>query len=435
MNTIAIDCGASFIKAALIKDSNIVKRIDRKTPPVKKNKDIFDISLIWGIKDTVLGIIDELSKEEMKVNLCISNEMHGFIITDLIGDPVIDYVSWQYEFGNICVDGTTGKEVLSKEEFNEDIMRTGMNVRGGLPSSNMWFLKNKKILPKETLYFYTLGDFLIRSIFVIEPFCHPSNAAATGIFDIVSGDWNKRLIDLVSENVVFPKIDEKNITLKRNDTEFNIFPCIGDYQAALLGAGVNDSSDLSFNLGTGAQVSVFADNLNFSKNYQILPYFNGRYLKRIPHLPSGRALNVYYRFFVDVLKHFEVQKSENEIWNIMIKSVEEADDACNMDCSLSFFENPIEDSVKGNITEIGEFDFTFSNLVRCVLDREARNFIWAAKELTRNDIEVRRIIFSGGIARKNEFIRKQILHEFENVKDIKIASDETLLGLYNYSLL
>ncbi len=435
MNTIAIDCGASFIKAALIKDSEIVKRIDKKTPPVKKNKDISEISLIWGIKDTVLEIIDELSRDETEVKLCISNEMHGFILTDSNGIPVIDYVSWQYEFGNIEIEGVTGKETLSKNEFCDDLKKTGMNVRGGLPSSNLWYFRNKKMLPNVTLYFYTLGDFLIRSIFDTEPYCHPSNAAATGLFDLVSGNWNKRLTDLVSENVIYPEIGEKTVSIKKNNTLFIIYPCIGDYQAALLGAGVNDAYDLSFNLGTGAQVSVFANELDFSKEYQILPYFKGRYLKRIPHLPSGRALNVYYRFFKDVLGHFGVKKTENEIWEIMINSVEEADNECKMDCSLSFFENPIENSVKGNITEIGEFDLTFSNLCECILKRESDNFIWAAKKLIPEGFEAKRIIFSGGIARKNNFIRNRITNEFDGVKDILIASDETLMGLYKYSLI
>lgn len=62
---------------------------------------------------------------------------------------------------------------------------------------------------------------------------------------------------------------------------------IADQQAALLGAGL-EPGWVSVNLATGCQVSVLSD--EFSTSVQTRPYFGGRFLHTVTHLPAGRLL-------------------------------------------------------------------------------------------------------------------------------------------------
>ena len=432
MTTITIDFGASFIKAATVLDGRIRKRKDKKTPVNSAEKDVRKPVKINEIVKAVRELLEELSEGEEEVNLCFSNEMHGFILMDENGLPYTDYISWQEEYGRIEISGESSYDILKREQYKEEIRNTGMFVRAGLPSANLLYLKRAGIVNSQTLSFLTLGDAIIKMLFGVNSVCHISNAAATGLYDLKERCWNRILSELIGENIIFPPVGNSVTDVVYKNVKYHIFPAIGDYQAALLGAGIERDTDISFNLGTGAQVSRLTEGLAFSEKYQILPFFYGKYIKRIPHLPSGRALNVYYRFTHSVLKQYGIELEEEDIWSGILAAAECAQEN-NLSCSLSFFENPINRDVRGKIEEIGEYEFTFSNLMNCVFEQECRNFIWASEQIGEEEIPVTRIIFSGGIAKKISVIREGIIEYFGRQTETVIAENETLIGLYNYS--
>ena len=64
MNTITIDCGASFIKGAFFSDGVIQKKIQRHAPKVHIDTDIYSPVLIKGLLTMVREMILELGKDE-----------------------------------------------------------------------------------------------------------------------------------------------------------------------------------------------------------------------------------------------------------------------------------------------------------------------------------------------------------------------------------
>ena len=96
MNTITIDCGASFVKGALFKDDKIVKECSQKSPSVHRNEPLSEPIQITGIFGVVLKLIDELSDGLDSFHLCFSNEMHGFILCDAKLNPIIDFITVSY---------------------------------------------------------------------------------------------------------------------------------------------------------------------------------------------------------------------------------------------------------------------------------------------------------------------------------------------------
>ena len=293
MNTIAIDCGASFIKGALLSDGIIRKKIQYHAPEVHNDADIFSPVQIKEIFLMVRAMVLELGRDEKEVCLCISNEMHGFLLVCEDGTPLTDYISWQKEFGALEVKGISAMQILNKPELFQEVLRTGMSVRSGLPSCNLLYLYMKEMIPwkdGQRIVLYTLGDYILRELSGAEPMCHPTNAAATGLYDIVSKNWNEKLLQVVSENKVrFLKVGEEAVDFTLENIRIHAFPAIGDQQAALLGSGLVSEDTLSFNLGTGAQVGKLTEKPDCCKEYQIRPYFQEKYLKTVPHIPSGRA--------------------------------------------------------------------------------------------------------------------------------------------------
>lgn len=439
MHTVAIDCGASFIKGALIRDGRILTRMERSSPAVHGDGNFLEArqirELVPLVRQMVLALVGGGISE---IKLCLSNEMHGFLLAFEDGTPFTDYISWQKEFGSIPgMDGVSPMKMLAGTEYGEDILHTGMPLRAGLPSCNLLYLSMTGIL-KETdreLRFYTLGDYILRVLLGREPVCHPSNAAATGLYDLETGDWNRRLAVTAcgTGKVRFPKVGTDGVDGSIGKLRVHALPALGDQQAALLGSGLERGCTVSFNLGTGAQVSRLTRNAEYSEKWQIRPYFNGYFLKTIPHLPCGRALNVYVRFFQEVLSGFSAETDSERMWAGLLEMERKASGG-SLQCDLSFFENAVTGNTVGSITNMGEYSFTPGNLMRAVFTQMARNFIWAADRIETDEGRIREILFSGGVARKIPMIREQILSHYEaygNV-DVKVSQDETLLGLYVY---
>lgn len=433
MHTITIDCGASFIKGALFLEDKILKSTQRQAPLGQDGNNLLNPVQLAELIPLVENLIEELAMGIECFKLCISNEMHGFVLADKEGKPYTDYISWQKEYGNEPIEGVSSVEMLS-QELSQGILYSGMPARGGLPSSNLLYLKRKGLICKtaEELYFYTLGDYIIRVLSGCEPICHVTNAAATGLYDLNRLEWNDRLMDFVAlPHIKFPQVGTEPMEFSYRNHKVICMPAIGDQQAALLGAGVEKESDMSFNLGTGAQVSRLIKEKRFSSEYQTRPYFKGFYLMTVPHLPSGRALNVYFRFFKDVLKAFDIQKSDADIWNVLLRE-EGKCEASELQCDLSFFQTPLTDHRVGSIQNIGEYSLRTGSLIKAVIRQMGDNFIKVANRLEPNKAMVQRIVFSGGIAGRIESLRKHILYNYASDLPYVVAKEETMRGLNKY---
>ncbi len=87
----------------------------------------------------------------------------------------------------------------------------------------------------------------------------------------------------------------------------------------------------------------------------------------------------------------------------------------------------------GSISNITEHSLTVGNLMKAVFNQLANNFVIASKKLLNDDFPVKKILFSGGVARKIKSIRDRIIDTYK-VENYEIANDETLKGLFRYAL-
>lgn len=434
MNIIAIDCGASFIKAAKFQNGILVRQLQAQTP-----SETGGLRQIEQLLICVQGILQELTEGEKEVLLGISNEMHGFILAYEDGTAFTDYISWQNEYGGLRPNPSEAspREILEKRFGGVQLQNTGMPLRAGLPSCNLLYLNQIGALEQEQqpYCFYTLGDYILHRFAGKSLMTHPTNAAASGLYDLTQNNWNYEMISCCSgKNVIFPSVGVEGIDFRFGETQIHAFPAIGDQQAALLGAGLEDTKTLSFNLGTGGQVSMLAEFYEPEAGIQIRPYFENQYLRTIPHIPSGRALNVYIRFVRNLLWEFHVKMEDEMIWK-KILALEETVDATNLQCDLSFFENAITEQKTGGISQIGEFDLTISNLFHSVFQQMAQNYLRCAGKLTVAEKKVEKLLFSGGIARKISRIRDSITMHYSPDIPAVVAENETLIGIKRYLMM
>lgn len=423
MNIITIDCGASFIKASRFYENKIRNTIKIPTPPDN------DLNKLSKSIEIIYRIIEDLSNVGEELHLGFSNEMHGFVLTDINGKALTPYISWQKEYSeNSHFD-------INRKIEKSDIIKSGMPIKKGLPSVNLYHCLLKKNFDKNTsLYFYTLGDYYIRLLSGKQPYIHKSNAAATGLYDLESDKWNEKMINEIigKKNIIFPKIYTNQNTIKceiLNRTVY-LYPALGDQQAALYGSGLSDEKVLSLNFGTGAQMSVLLSAIEFSDNYQVRPYFKNKYIKTIPHIPSGRAINVYFNFIKEIIKAYN-NIPDNEIWDYINNEVlSNQKELLNVD--LSFFTNAITDSCKASISNIYEDGFTVGNLFESIYMQFIENINTIYNKLGKP--EINKIIISGGVINKNSYLKNKISELFNYINDIEYAQEETAKGIAKYIL-
>jgi xylulokinase len=137
---------------------------------------------------------------------------------------------------------------------------------------------------------------------------HTSDAASTGMFDVVNHDWHEEIIESVSvKGLTLPgHTSEVTVVGKSEDYKCLVFTPIGDQQSALLGIGLKDHQT-AFNVATGGQVARIMH--SYSPDVQVRPFYKGTSIVTKTHLPAGRALSYAIRLLSP-----EVTEQDSWIW-------------------------------------------------------------------------------------------------------------------------
>jgi len=422
MHYIGIDLGASFVKAArLDTTSGEISRIEKIPAPDHvagqgAGAKELDPEQVWA---AVRGLIKHVGTDWKIDGILVSNQMHGFIILDGTGKAVTRYITWQDQRGS---DQNNMASV--REAFGEDgLRRTGMPLLPGLPSLNLHHLCHHDGVKSGR--FLSLGDFICHRL-CGNVLVHRSNCAGSGLMDLKKDEWNTDALEAMKcSGFEMPDIASDFSPVGISD-EFDgaaVFAAIGDQQAALLGAMIDDG-DLSLNVGTGSQVSMLSHELVFGK-YQTRPFFSGDYLKTVTHIPAGRALNVIVAFSKDLISKVKgLETTDEEFW----RAYGQIDPSMgDLEVDLSFFTGSASGD-QGSICNIHEGKFTMSDVLAAGYRRMAQNY---------RDFSIRiggetasQIIVSGGLLSKNGALRQAIQENFHPLPLVQRYSEDTLVGLY-----
>lgn len=425
MKLITIDCGTSFIKTALMSldTGKVLKQSSKQTKNITETLNIIN------------EVLAEFKEFDTEFSVAISTEMHGYILVDYNGHALCDYVSWKDEWAlQEYGDGTYLDRIESVAGL--DVFKvSGMALKPGIASTNLFVMLDKdSSLMEQNAIFLTLGDYIIYYLTGIIPVMHPTNAAASGLYDLSGKKWNEPLIKALGYDFLkFPDVSEGQIVdVDIHSCKYHFYESLGDQQAALLGAGLAECDAVSYNLGTGSQVSVLNKKLTFNTSiYQTRPFFYGRYLNTIPHVPCGRALNVYINFCRELIHSYTGHDVDDKrLWDTLTECAGESEKS-DLELDMSFFANSVSDRTRGSIGNISEYNFMPGKLMRAAYEKMADNYYMVTEKLVDDNSKIHKLIFSGGIAARNPFLRECIAAGYENC-DVIVASNETFYGLWKY---
>jgi len=363
------------------------------------------------------------------VGLVMCGQMHGLVLTDDRGEPLSNIITWRDQRALEPHPSGSVFEQLWQAIGPEDRLALGNELRPGLPLCALFWMAARSELPAGATP-AALPDFVLAQLCQAAPACEPTIGAAQGALDLRSGDWHWPLLARLGlGDLRWPAIHD----LRRPVGELRIaeralpcYPAIGDQQCALLGAALAPG-ELSLNVATGSQVSLLRDRLT-SGDYQVRPFFDGRWLNTITHIPAGRALEALVRLLSELAEGHGAPIADP--WGYIARAVA-ATEETDLTIDLAFFASALGD--RGEIRNIHEGNLTIGHVFRAAFTRMAATYLECAQRLAPAR-DWRRLVFSGGLAQNLPILCELIVQRFGDAYRVCATPEDTLQGLLTLAL-
>ncbi|MCL5097082.1 MAG: FGGY family carbohydrate kinase [Candidatus Omnitrophica bacterium] len=431
---LGIDVGTSFIKGAVLDLEKLTLGPTRRLPFPHRIPDqpaSFHEVDPREIVAATRQLIEQLLEQAPDcAGLVMSGQMGGLILGTARGKPLSNYISWQDK--RVVLDHPSGGgsffDVMRQRMSEEDWRHLGREVRPGLPVSFLFWMAENKQLPEGRVFAFNLPDWVLANLCDCPPATHFTQGV--GALSLETLRWHEPVFaKLGYEQVRWPtlrEITEPVGVLEINSQRLTCYPPVGDHQCSLAGAFIG-FNELSLNVSTGSQASLLTPRWE-PGNYQTRPFFDGRFLNTITHLPAGRSMNLLVDLLTELAAAQKLQIKNP--WPYIAEEVEKAGET-DLGINLAFYPGPMGDH--GAITNIRETNLTVGNLFRAAFANMADSYLAAALRLSPKRAW-RNLLFSGGLALQSEFLRNLISKKLESEYRMCSSTEDALQGLLALAL-
>jgi sugar (pentulose or hexulose) kinase len=426
---IALDLGTSFIKAALVypQARRVAHLVRRPFPsPLPGRPALYvevDPAAVTALVRSLLAELAPLAPDCAGVVMC--GQMAGLVLTSSTGEALSNYISWRDQRLTLpAPGGGTYFDQLAERLTPEDRRQLGQEVRPGSSLSFLfWLAQARQLPPGGTAYVATLLEFVLAHLCAAPPVMEPTEAI--GLLNLETSDWHHGVLaQLGLTGLCWPALADFRTVVGHVAVDGRRLPCyaaVGDQQCALVGAGVGEA-ELALNISTGSQVSRPTPALALGP-YQTRPFFDGRFMNTITHIPAGRALNVLLALVTEL-------GGPADPWPAIHQAAVDVGET-DLAVDLAFFPSPV--GQRGAITNIHTDNLTVGHLFRAALRNMADNYQTCARRLApAQDWE--RLVYSGGLAHHLPLLRELIEARLPGPARVSAVAEDTLAGLLALTL-
>ena len=422
-NVLLIDYGASRIKSAFYSSINespvaIFESDGSYMKYGNSNKipnSFFSDSLITHL-DFYFSKINKLNlKQDVKIFLCC--EMHGFSLVNKNSTDEF-YYSWRFNHPN----SQSALQELRNKNFIE---KTKMIPRPGLPVVNILsdFLQNN-LNERSTLL--TLPQIICNNLGQHNNTACMTLLHSTGFFTGAGEKEDSHFITGYEFPINFPTVlrdyNEPLGFIHYRGYKYNIYFGFGDLQAAFFGSDIKDN-EILINIGTGSQIICNSKNKSTFEQEE-RPFFNNDKLKCITHIPAGRFLDSWSKFYnnLDVENNFWVELSLLDKIDFDIEYIEIDFNSFLSTESSSF------DIIQNRI--IKDNKLGYKDLLVSLIKSFANQYLYYLDGLVHKDSV---IVMGGGIPKKIPVLSDIIKADLD--REVRIIDDDedlTIKGLRDF---
>lgn len=430
---IALDLGTSSIKGAIIDlDRRCLSQM-RRVPfpqPLPGQPPLFceiDPGQIVAATRDVLAQLLALAPACAGIVVC--GQMGGLLLTSATGEPRANYLSWRDQrLLQPAPDGGTYWDQFRQRLTAAQRRELGQELQPGNPLSLLYWLRQQGYPLEADTVAAGLPDFVTANLCGAAPAVDAT--MPQGALNLETGDWHHAACaSLGLEDVPWPALRSFRHAVGRlslGGQSVPVYAPSGDHQCALAGAFLKEG-ELSLNISTGSQTSLLTRQFEPGQ-HQTRPFFDGRFLNTITHIPAGRALNVLLGLASELALAQGLPLGDP--WPAIQQAVAGVSDS-DLAVDLAFFPSPVGE--RGAISNIREGNLTLGQLFFGAFRNMADNYHACALRLSPEQTW-ERVVFSGGLAQKLERLREMILARFACPHRLYEGTEDTLIALLAQAL-
>ena len=244
-------------------------------------------SVLFRVRQVLDSLLDQCPDVH---SIGVTGQMHGILYVDADGNAVSPLYTWQ--------DGRGGLPLSQGKSACQLLGEKGARCAPGYGMGTHLYNLKMGLVPPEAQSFCTLADWLGMALTGRErPLLHQSQAAALGLYNSASRSFQEEIARSVEMNpALFPSVTGE-LSLLGEYRGVPVSVSLGDNQASFLGSVRRARQTLLVNVGTGAQISLYAERPFQAPGAESRPFLGSSCLLVGSTLCGGAAYAALEGFF------------------------------------------------------------------------------------------------------------------------------------------
>lgn len=244
-------------------------------------------SVLFRVRQVLDSLLDQCPDVAA---IGLTGQMHGILYVDGEGNALSPLYTWQ--------DGRGGLPLSQGKSACQLLGEKGARCAPGYGMGTHLYNLKMGLVPPEAQSFCTLADWLGVALTGRErPLLHQSQAAALGLYDSASRSFQEEIARSVGMNpALFPSVTGE-LSLLGEYRGVPVSVSLGDNQASFLGSVRRARQTLLVNVGTGAQISLYAERPFQAPGAESRPFLGSSCLLVGSTLCGGAAYAALEGFF------------------------------------------------------------------------------------------------------------------------------------------
>jgi sugar (pentulose or hexulose) kinase len=342
-----------------------------------------DLDVLWRVVQAALrDLVAETEGRGEVSAVGVTGQMHGLALVRADGTPAAPAITWQDQ--RAIERDETGAAYL--ERFVSEaggptaFERMGASPATGYLGPSLYWLRRQGFSPAPSVTACLIPDAIVARLAGGPPVTDPTDAASTGLYDVVSGAWDLAVLRGlgIPEALLAPVRASGEVAgrLRRDVAErvglaagLPVAVAIGDNQASFIGSVRDAGRALLVNIGTGAQVSALVSAFARGAGLEARPFPGGRYLLVGAGLYGGASYALLRDLYRQIGRAFFGARGDEGLYDRMNALAAEVPPGSDgLRCVPLFAGTRVDPTVRGSFTGVSPENLTPGHLARALLE-------------------------------------------------------------------
>jgi sugar (pentulose or hexulose) kinase len=375
--------------------------------------------------------------------LGVTGQMHGLALLAPDGTPLRPAITWQDErallpappAAGVTAAGVTAAGAPADESilarFRRQaggpaaFLRLGCLPAAGYAGVTLFALALEGALPPGPALACTVPDAVVSFLSGAAPHSDPTDAASTGLYDVVAGCWDVALVERLGlPKALLPPVRPSGTPAGPLrpavaaacglPAGLPVHTALGDNQAAYLGSVAVREGTLLLNVGTGAQISAWLPEFAALPAVETRPFPGGGYLLVGAGLSGGRSYALLAGLFRQAGEALcGARVSEATLYaRLNALAAEVPPGADGLVCAPWFAGSRRDPALRASFSGITAANLTPGHLARALLEGLANDLAAFHAEMAAALPPPRRLVGAGNAVRSNGVLREALAGRF-----------------------